>query len=95
MEPPGAWALRRAPDRLRDGLGGDDDRTEVIARVDQHRAGPQCAPTDIHALAALECPATTSLRNGAAAECRGDGEAGGPGKWDEDRRRIAGVGDER
>ena len=63
MEPPGARALRRAPDRLRDGLGGDDDRAEGIARVDEHRAGAKRLAPGIRALAALDGLAAVTLRH--------------------------------
>ena len=95
MEPPGVWALRRAPQGLRDGLGGDDDRTEVFARVNEDRAGAERSAAGVEARAMLHGPAAPALCNRAAAERCGDGEAERAGEGDEYRRGIARVGDER
>jgi len=95
MEPPGVWALRRAPQGLRDGLGGDDDRTEVFARVDEDGAGAKRSAAGVAARAMLHGPAAPALCHRAAAERCGDGEAERAGERDEYRRGIARVGDER
>lgn len=95
MEPPGVWALRRAPNRLRDGLVGDDDRAEVITRVDEDGSGPKRPPAGVHALAALDGPTTTALGHRAAAESRRDGDARCTCQGDEDDRCITRVGEKR
>ena len=95
MEPPGVWALRRAPQGLRDGLGGDDDRTEVFARVDEDGAGAKRGAAGVPVRTMLHGPAAPALCHRAAAEGGRDGEAERAGKRDEHRRGITRVGDER
>ncbi len=77
------------PDGLRDGLGGDDDRSEVIARVHERGSGGDAL------LAALKRAASAALRHGTAAECGHDREAAGTGQWDEHGRGIIRMSEER
>ena len=95
MEPPSTWALRRAPCGRRDGLGGDDDRTERLARVDEDRLWAKHLFVGAHALAATDGVAAAALGHCAAAEGRRDHDADGTCKGYQHRAGVTGMGEQR